>query len=295
MKNATQYEKKVRKLLDKVKVSRPPAEANGDPIRAMLRAILEADATRAQAAQALQCLEEEFVDLNELRVAPSKDLAECFGRGFPGAREKGEIIVQVLNGIFDREYRITLEHLEKETKRELRRRLLDLGLSPYAAAWVTLQLFDGHAVPVDSLLVDCLKMEDYVPSDSDLADVQGFLERLVPHKNALGVHVGLREYAEQLLPAVTEYRRRLAAAAAEQAAEQAAVDAAEKAQAARVEQEKHQREQEKAARVAEKKKAARRKTAQTAAKAAKAAKSAKAAKAAPAKAPAKAARKTPRK
>ena len=44
-------------------------------------------------------------------------------------------------------------------KRERRRCLLELGLSPYVAALVMLKVLGAHAVPVDQTLVDCLEMK----------------------------------------------------------------------------------------------------------------------------------------
>jgi endonuclease III len=208
MRNAREYEKKVKRLLGGAGKALPPTIASSeDQVRLLIESILHADASRKQVEQTSKGLMKEFVDFNEIRVAPPKEIAECLGRDFPDAREKAETIVRVLNATFDRNGNIGLDYMSKFTKRDLRRHLSELGLGPFPAACVALRLFGVHAVPVDQSLVDCLKMVHCVHPASDIADVQGFLERIVQQKDALGVHEFLRKYVEKNAKALSRKRK----------------------------------------------------------------------------------------
>jgi len=178
MKNATKYQKKIKKFLSGIKPTSPPQAADSDVIRMLVHAVLSADAPKT-AAKAMDAIEKEFVDLNELRVAPVKDVVDTLGRDFPDSRRKAEEISTVLNAIFTQRNNMQLEYVEKMTKRELRRHLDELGLRPYAAGVLMLQVFGGHAIPVDRSLVDCLEADEFIESESSIEDVQGFLERTI--------------------------------------------------------------------------------------------------------------------
>jgi endonuclease III len=258
MKNARTYEKKIKKLLRRRRShAAAVTEDDNDPVRILIESILEEDSTARQAQKAMAAIEEEFVDFNELRVAPPKEIAERIGRGHPGARDRGEMLSKVLNAIYERTCRVSLEHLADAPKRELRRYLNELGLSPYAAASVFMRAFGGHAVPVDQALVDCLEMDGYVHPGSDIGDVQGFLERIVPQKNDATAHAALRAYVAKASKALAKKRQAEAAEAA------AAAEAERKAEAARARAEK-KKAAEKAARKTTRK--AVRKTARKAAR-----------------------------
>lgn len=197
MKNAKEYEKKIKKLLGEAAKNRPAAVSTEDVTRLMLESILMADATRKQAESACNAMVKEFVDYNEMRVAPIKEIAECAGKGFPFGREKAEAIIASLNNVFDRNGSFGLDFLAGISKRDLRRHMVELGMSPYAAARVALYLFETHAVPVDHSLCIVLESEGLVHPGSDVSDVQGFLERIVAQKDDQAVHDFLAKYVEK--------------------------------------------------------------------------------------------------
>lgn len=234
MKNATQYARKVKNILSGG-TPRKPEKLEPDMIRLLVMAVLEEDTAGKEAASAIHRLEEEFVDFNELRVSPIKDIVDAMGRDFPGARAKAEAMTVGLNAVFDNANTLSLEYLAKKPKREVRRLLREqYRLSPYAEAVITLTGFSGHAIPVDTLLVDAMKMEDYLPADARIEEVQGFLERLTPAKDALAVHDALRNFAAKLSPKVYKEwaRRKREQRLAQEAKEKAAAEARMKAEAA---------------------------------------------------------------
>ena len=227
MKNATAYEKKIRKFISGAAKVKPSVPEN--PFQFIVEAILQADSSRKTAKQIVQAINEEFVDYNELRVAPVKDITDCMGRDFLFAREKAESIIKALNGIFDHSSSLSLAHLEKMPKRDLRKHLGELGLSPYAASLVLMVLFGGHAAAVDRSLVILLEQDGYISPGSELDDVQGFLERIVSQKDNLSVHEFFRDYVEKNLKSIAKKLKQqavLAEAAAAAAAQAAAAPAA---------------------------------------------------------------------
>ena len=218
MKNATAYQKKIRKLLSRARRCLIDPADTEDTIGLLLLAILEAEATRRQASQALNAIRQRFVDYNELRVAAHKEIQECFARGMTDGHKRADTIIRVLNGVFDRTCHMSLEHLAKTPKRELRKSLLGLGLCPYSAARLILWVFGGHAVPVDRALAETLEMDGYVAPGTSLEEVQGFLERIVAQKDAPGVHNHLRAYVEKRARALASKRRKEQREAAKQRA-----------------------------------------------------------------------------
>lgn len=203
MKNATVYEKKIRKLLASMpRKAAPPPPAGLDAFTLLLEGILQADVPRKSAAAVLAELHQEFVDYNELRVAPPKDITDCMGRDFWGAREKADSIVRSLNTIFDRTSSLSMQYMEKMPKRDLRKHLGEVGLWPYPGALLTMAVFGGHAIPVDQALVDALEIEGLVYPGSGVADVQGFLERVISQKDDYAAHEFFRDFVEKNYKAV---------------------------------------------------------------------------------------------
>jgi hypothetical protein len=97
--------------------------------------------------------------------------------------------------------------MQKMSKRDLRRHLSELGLDAYSGAAVTLLVFGGHAVPVDNDLADSLKMDQYADPGAEPADIQGFLERVIPMKDAPAAHEFFRAYVEKSAKALAKKRK----------------------------------------------------------------------------------------
>ena len=237
MKDAKSYEKKVKKLLSDMKKPKA-APGKADPVEMLVLASLEENASPVLAGRAMAIFTKEFVDLNELRVAQPKELVELMDKNYPHARQTAEQIAHGLRKVFYDVNDLSMAHMATMTKRDLRRKLSELELSPYVAAALVLFAFDGHAIPVDRDLAETLAMDGYVAEDSDIADVQGFLERIVTQKNAVAAHEFFRGYIAKRADALAKKRKadeqvRLAAErkAAEQAEAKARAEAEKKAAA----------------------------------------------------------------
>jgi len=229
MKNATKHQRKIKKFLAGIRKSATHPLADQDPFRVMIDAMLAADAPK-QSAKAIEALEKEYVDFNELRVSPIREIADTLGRDFIEARRKAGEITTVLNSIFKSRNSLTLDYVEKMPKRDLRRHLHELGLSPFASAVMMMRVFGGHAIPVDQGLVDCLEIDGYVEPGSSIEDVQAFLERIILQKQAPAAHEFFREYVMKNAKMLAK-KRRAAAAKAKARADAEAKKEEEEAQA----------------------------------------------------------------
>jgi endonuclease III len=223
---------RLRQFLSGAARTRPePQQAGRDHLEVLIESVLEADTTRKAAAAARQSLLENYVDLNELRVATPREMAACWPRDFPFAARKGQTLARVLNAVFERSYKMSLEYLKDVPRRELRQHLLGLGLCPYAAARLLMTLYDQPAIPVDTTLVEAMELEGLLPEGASVADVQAMIERLTPARGAAAVHAFLREYVEKNQPAVDRKRKKQQQAVARAERMAAEALAAEKAKA----------------------------------------------------------------
>ena len=208
MKNAGQYEKIIRKLLGSMpKAKGPQAAADEELVPILIMAVLTAEAPRKAAQKALEAFQSEFVDYNELRVSPAKEIADRMGKNFPLAREKGDTLSRVLNAVFDKTSSMTMEYMKDMSKKDLRRHLAEVGLSPYSVAYVMLMGFGNHAVPLDMTLLDLLKMKETVHPNSEIEDAQGFLERAIGSKEGPAAYEFFRNLIEKESKALTAWRK----------------------------------------------------------------------------------------
>ncbi len=226
MKNATQYEKKLKKLLTdarKLQVDKPDQV---DSLELLIRSVLESNVPPRRVDEAMDALRGAFVDFNEVRVALPRELVEVIGKDFPYAKLKARMLSSVMQSVFIRRNEINLAYMEEMTKRDLRRHLEEIGLTPYAAALMVLVGFDGHAIPVDEDLRDLLEIEEYIYPGSDIPDVQGFLERVISQKNALQAHEFFRRWVKENAKTL-EKKREGEGHERKELAEQQAIEAAQ--------------------------------------------------------------------
>ncbi|MBN1553842.1 MAG: hypothetical protein JXA11_03800 [Phycisphaerae bacterium] len=258
MKDARTYERKVKKLLSGAKKTAaiPPVNAADDMLLRMIEAIFLADATDGDVAKAVSAIQKEFVDFNELRVAPEKDILECIGKEHPRGRAKVLILHAVLNGVYERANRLSVEYMADMSKREVRRHLKELGMCSFGEAYTAMTCFGVHAIPVDETLFEVLQMNQCVHESSDVDDTQAFLERIIPQKNGPAAHGYFRQYIAKHAKALEKKRKEDAArrAAEEEARRQAEEEKARKVAeaAAKKAQQEAEKEAKKAQKEAEK-------------------------------------------
>jgi hypothetical protein len=210
MKDARTYERKIKKLLSGAKkksAKSPSPPSDDDVLRFIIKAVFLADATEKEAEKAMSALGREFVDYNELRVAPDKEILECIGKEHPEGRTKAQTVNLVLGSIFNHINAMTIDYLEEMARRDVRRHLKELGMPPFAEALVAMTCFGIHAIPVDLSLLEVLQMNEMAHPESDVRDCQALLERVILQKDGPAAHEFLRGYVVKNAKALAKKRK----------------------------------------------------------------------------------------
>ena len=177
MKHAGKHADTLKSLLKKLRREEVPAPQPQEPLRALVRAAMSYNMPEERVDEVMRAIDEEFVDLNELRVATELEVQELLGAKYPGIEQRVTIITQALNAIFEREHTLSLGRLGSVSKREARQFLRDLpGMHPFVEGYVMLLSFDGHAVPLDETMLEYLSGQEAVEENATLADAQKFVE-----------------------------------------------------------------------------------------------------------------------
>ena len=261
MKNEAVYRKKIKSVLRGLSKYRSAAERRDeDRLQVLMEAILSEDAAQKQVSKAMEAIQREFVDYNELRVALPREVCECIGKDFPGVRAKAETIKLALNNVFDRFNQLSIDSLAEVPKKQIPRRLEELGLTSYTACLVAMFCFDVPVVPVDDSLAGCLEINGCVEPGSSLADVKTLVDKVVSQKDAPAAHELFRRYVERHAKVLARKRAAEAKVKAEAEAKaraEAEAKAKAKAEAEAAKKAEAEREAARLAREARRKKAAR--------------------------------------
>lgn len=188
MKNGTLYARRVKKLYSRLKntYGRPQIpEEPTDPVDQLILGLLSVEASEAKAHRALTALGEAMVDINEVRVSTSAEVAAAIATHVPDSTACADAIRASLNAIFKREHALSLDHLQKTGLREAKQYLERLdGVDAGAAASVLLWSLGGHAIPVDRRMHQALRRENCVEPSASRGEVQAFLERNISASDA---------------------------------------------------------------------------------------------------------------
>ncbi len=168
----------------------------------LVLSILAWECSPARAASASAKVHAAVVDYNEMRVCLPEELAGMIGDRYPRARERAVRLRSTLSDIFRRQHAVSLDHLPAMNKRDARAYLESLeGCPAFAAARVALLELDGHAVPVDERLLECLASEGAVPDGSTPASASAWLERQLRAGEARATYLMLEAWAAEHPPA----------------------------------------------------------------------------------------------
>ncbi len=149
-------------------------------LRELLRSFLMWEAPAGKARAALESLESTFIDINDLRVSLTTEVAAALGRSYPRGTERAERLRNALNDIYRREHAVSLSHLAQRGRREARAYLEGLaGVPPFVAARVQLFALEWHAMPVDERLMARLVEAGAIDAAQTVETAAGVLERAV--------------------------------------------------------------------------------------------------------------------
>jgi hypothetical protein len=204
MKSATKHAEELRSLFKRLLKEHKPAAGGGaarerqEPLKALVRAAMSYDMPDGRADEAMKAIDKEFVDLNELRVATDLEIQELLGNRYPQIEKRVALITQSLNAIFEKEHTLNLDRLATISKRDARQFLRDLtpDMHPFVEAYVMLNSFEGHCVPVDAQMVEYLKGEDVLEPETTLEEGQKFLEHHLKAEGCADFYAAAREAAQ---------------------------------------------------------------------------------------------------
>lgn len=178
MKNATKHADELKTYARKLLRDHKPAPLEPqEPLKALVRGAMSYDVSDARAEEAMKAIDNEFVDLNEFRVATDLEIQGLLGVRYPAIEKRVAMITTALNNIFEREHTLSLNRLKDISKRDARQFLRDLpDVHPFVEAYVMMAAFDGHAFPIDEATLELLKEHGVVEADTTLPDAQKFIE-----------------------------------------------------------------------------------------------------------------------
>lgn len=178
MKSATKHAEELRSLFKRLlKETKPTPKEAQEPLKALVRGAMSYDVPDDRADDAMKAINKEFVDLNELRVATDLEIQELLGTRYPQIEKRVAMITLSLNAIFEREHTLNLNRLTEISKRDARQFLRELPeMHPFVEAYVMLYAFDGHTIPLDEQMLEYLRGEEIVESQTSLEEAQKFVE-----------------------------------------------------------------------------------------------------------------------
>jgi hypothetical protein len=183
MKKATEYAKRIRKLMTTIKphASDYKSDPNDGLTDHVVRSVLIRYAGEAEGAAAFNRLRKAMVDLNELRVTPVAEVVDHITHSVPQARFAAESVTRTLRAIYNREHHLNLEHLRAMGKKESREYIESLdGMEAFSAALASLRGIGLHAVPLTDEMVKWLRENDMVDAEAEAHEIRAFVERTVP-------------------------------------------------------------------------------------------------------------------
>ncbi len=146
----------------------------------MIYAVLREDATRPDADQALQRLQTQFYDWNEIRVSSVHEVEEALA-GLPQAAVRAQRVIDLLQEVFESTYSFDLESLHKKGLKQSAKQVGRYqAANDYTVAWVTQQSLGGHAVPVDAPTLRVARRLGLIDGEGDDAAARASLEHQVP-------------------------------------------------------------------------------------------------------------------
>jgi len=200
MNDSKEYSLKLAKLAKSLKRSgeKPQMPTFEDPIEAVVYGLLSETITEAAAAKIYKRIKSHFIDFNDLRVSRVEEIQDVMRDISEPSEKSARAITQVLNTIFDKTDRISLEPLCHEGKRQAHKELLEIpGVTRFAADYAFVTALGGHAVPLTGRMLDYLKQNGFVHPEATPEDINGFLERQIPASDAYEFYALLRNEVEQ--------------------------------------------------------------------------------------------------
>jgi endonuclease III len=164
-----------------------PAVANAD--RTVMEHLLFAccleDARYEAAEEAFAALVHTFFDWNEIRVTSISELSEVMAC-LPDPRLAANRVKRVLHAVFEAQFNFDLEDKRKKNLGPTIKWLEGLdGASRFSAAYVVQAALGGHSIPIDTGVMNLLRLLDMVSEkDAAAGEVPGLERAIAKSKGA---------------------------------------------------------------------------------------------------------------
>ncbi len=199
MKNSNEYSQKIKKFYRslKRKYAKSASTEHEEPTESLVYAVISENMSEKQAHSAMKRFTNHFVDLNDLRVSLTEEIAEQLGIDMPTGRETALRLKTALEWIFKKYNTISLASLKKNGKRPAKEALEKIeSISHFAVNYCMLTSFHGHAIPLTDKMVEYLRSNELVHPDADEQEIEGFLTRQIAAKDAYEFYYLLRTQGE---------------------------------------------------------------------------------------------------
>lgn len=197
MKQGTHYASRIKKAFAQLRqqVVDPEIPEPTDPLHQLVIATFAVAYGQPAATKAIRALLARMAGWNEVRVSRPEEINRAMRLGSPDPLVYCQRIVDVLEGVYERENTLSLNRLKQLGRREARQYLDELpGVDEYGTASVTLWSLGGHGIPVDDALLKELREADLVHPEASRAEVQAFLERHVNATDAKAFCIIMRDF-----------------------------------------------------------------------------------------------------
>jgi len=168
-----------------------------EPVDALVYAVISENMTEAQAQSAIKNLKDYFIDWNDLRVATVDEIVDVLGKDVTGSRNIATALTNSLRSVFEKYNTLSLLALKKLGKRPAKLVLEKLaGTTPFVIDYCMLTALNAHAVPLTPRMIEYLKTNQLAHPEADYGQIEGFLTRQIPLKNAYDFYSLLRHDSE---------------------------------------------------------------------------------------------------
>lgn len=151
------------------------------------------------AVSAARRLAEQFVDINELRVALVSEIEDTIGLTDVYATERAQTITDTLYHVFDTEDAVSIDRVARAGVHEGRPYLDAIeGLPTFVADRVSLLVFGEPHVPIDDRLRGVLVERGIISTETPATDAADLITRCCPPDDAKGFYLRLEAAACRL-------------------------------------------------------------------------------------------------
>jgi endonuclease III len=210
MRKSREYAQRLRKLYRGLKRGHPKIEpvSHDDPVDALIYGVVSEKMSLSATEAAMRAIRRTFINWNDLRVSRPEEIAEVLGGNTLAGRDRAFLLTNALRAVFDAYHTVSLQALKKLGKRPARQAIEKLGgISRFTVNYCMLTSLQAHAVPLTESMLGYLKQHKIVDAQADEEEIEGFLTRQVPAKNAYEFYSLLRSECERPRGAAKSVRK----------------------------------------------------------------------------------------